>query len=383
MSKVTLLAFEGDGLDRRAELRDDRAALKIRWNRAEILLVWRGKPLMWPAQDMQRSLHVADLVLANEDAFRPRAETLAGLDAIGKAMDQCITRGLSQRGTLPGGLKVQRRAPDLWDKLSSNPQSNEREQLFDWLNCFAMAVNEENAAGGRVVTAPTNGAAGILPAVMRHYCCDDDGAPLRAKMQRFLLVAGGIGITPILAMADRLKALGKRYRLLYCGASRSRMALLDRVADHPATLHVTEDGTRLDLATLTAKGPVYACGPDRLLDALSTLDWDEGQLRVEYFTSGATGYDPERDHGFTVELADSELTLQVAPEQTLYDALRAAGIDVGKDCGEGLCGSCEVPVIDGEIDHRDWVLSAAERAEGRRMMSCCSRAPGGKLKLGL
>ena len=199
----------------------------------------------------------------------------------------------------------------------------------------------------------------------------------------YLLIAGGIGITPILAMADRLKALGKRYRLLYCGATRARMALLDRVAAHPVALHVTDESTRLDLATLTAKGPVYACGPDRLLDALSTLDWDEGQLRVEYFTSGATGYDPERDHGFTVELADSELTLQVAPEQTLYDALRAAGIDVGKDCGEGLCGSCEVPVIDGEIDHRDWVLSAAERAEGRRMMSCCSRAAKGWITLGL
>ncbi|QKG70693.1 L-serine ammonia-lyase [Erythrobacter mangrovi] len=137
---------------------------------------------------------VAELVLANEDAMRPREATLAGLDAIAAAMDACIDRGLTRRGILPGGLKVHRRAPDLWEKLSSNPQSNEREQLFDWLNCYAMAVNEENAAGGRVVTAPTNGAAGIIPAVVRFYCSDDDEQPCRERRRDFLLTAGAIGL---------------------------------------------------------------------------------------------------------------------------------------------------------------------------------------------
>ena len=137
---------------------------------------------------------IADIVLANEDAVRPRAETLAGLDLIADAMDGCIQRGLTQRGILPGGLKVARRAPDLWDKLSGTPQSNEREQLFDWLNCFAMAVNEENAAGGRVVTAPTNGAAGILPAVMRFYCKDAEENTCRESRRTFLLTAGAIGL---------------------------------------------------------------------------------------------------------------------------------------------------------------------------------------------
>lgn len=139
-------------------------------------------------------MSIAELVLANEDAFRPREKTLDGLDKIAKAMDQCIDRGLSQRGILPGGLKVERRAPDLWDKLSANPQSNEREQLFDWLNCFAMAVNEENAAGGRVVTAPTNGAAGIIPAVIRFYCVTADEDPCRDARRTFLLTAGAIGL---------------------------------------------------------------------------------------------------------------------------------------------------------------------------------------------
>ena len=139
-------------------------------------------------------LAIAGLVLANEDAMRPRDKTLAGLDRIAEAMDRCIERGLSQRGTLPGGLKVQRRAPDMWDKLSATPQSNEREQLFDWLNCFAMAVNEENAAGGRVVTAPTNGAAGIIPAVMRFYCLDAEEQPCGEARRTFLLTAGAIGL---------------------------------------------------------------------------------------------------------------------------------------------------------------------------------------------
>ncbi|WP_435416719.1 L-serine ammonia-lyase [Parerythrobacter aurantius] len=137
---------------------------------------------------------IASIVLANEDAMRPRAKTEAGLDTIAQAMAQCIERGLVRRGTLPGGLKVQRRAPDLWDKLSANPQSNEREQLFDWLNCYAMAVNEENAAGGRVVTAPTNGAAGIIPAVIRFYCNDPAEQPCRDKTREFLLTAGAIGL---------------------------------------------------------------------------------------------------------------------------------------------------------------------------------------------
>ncbi len=139
-------------------------------------------------------LSIADLILTNEDSFRPREKTLAGIDRIARAMDQCIDRGLGQRGILPGGLKVARRAPDLWDKLSSNPQSNEREQLFDWLNCYAMAVNEENAAGGRVVTAPTNGAAGIIPAVIRFYCVSSDETPCTDSRRTFLLTAGAIGL---------------------------------------------------------------------------------------------------------------------------------------------------------------------------------------------
>ena len=138
-------------------------------------------------------LSIHELILENEDAVRPRAETEQRLDAIWAAMRDCIDRGLRTEGVLPGGLNVTRRAPALYAKLQDAPLANEREQLFDWLNVFAMAVNEENAAGGRVVTAPTNGAAGIIPAVLRHYCANDGTTNLN-HIRVFLATAAGIGM---------------------------------------------------------------------------------------------------------------------------------------------------------------------------------------------
>lgn len=140
------------------------------------------------AQDM----NIHDIMFANEDAMRPRGETTAALDRISEVMQACIERGLNTEGILPGGLKVKRRAPAIWQKLHGGPLSNEREQLFDWLNVYAMAVNEENAGGGQVVTAPTNGAAGIIPAVLKHYCAGERANA--ANIRKFLMTAGAIGM---------------------------------------------------------------------------------------------------------------------------------------------------------------------------------------------
>jgi L-serine dehydratase len=136
---------------------------------------------------------IAEVVLANEDAKRPRKATLKKLDNIAAVMMQSVDRGLRATGLLPGSLKVTRRASGLWTKLTSAPP-NEREALFDWLNVYAMAVNEENAAGGQVVTAPTNGAAGIIPSIIRHYCHNEDDTAQTEQIRRFLLTAGGIGL---------------------------------------------------------------------------------------------------------------------------------------------------------------------------------------------
>jgi ferredoxin len=152
---------------------------------------------------------------------------------------------------------------------------------------------------------------------------------------------------------------------------------------------VREEGRRNDIAALlrrpSAGTLVYACGPARMLDAIAAASahWPEGLLRVEHFSTAKGKLDPAREHGFEVELADSGLVLPVRADQTLLAALRAANIDVRSDCEEGLCGSCEVAVLAGRIDHRDLVLTPAERAEGARMMACCSRARDEKLVLGL
>ena len=207
-----------------------------------------------------------------------------------------------------------------------------------------------------------------------------------------VFIAGGIGVTPIMAMARRARMLGIDYRLHYCGRSRATMAFVDELsAQHGERLHlhVSSEGSRLDLAALLATpvegAQVYACGPLRMLEALeeACAHWPEDSLKMEHFESTLGTLDPAKEHAFEVELKDSGLTLPVRADQTLLAALRAANIDVQSDCEEGLCGSCEVRVISGEVDHRDMVLTRAEREAGQRMMSCCSRACGTRLVLEL
>ncbi len=138
-------------------------------------------------------LTIAQLVMANEEALRPQAEIEQGLDEIVQAMYACIDRGVRAEGVLPGGLKVNRRAAQVLRSLSADADKRLADPLaaLDWVNLWALAVNEENAAGGRVVTAPTNGAAGLLPAVLRYYDRFQNGSP--EGRRTFLLTAAAIG----------------------------------------------------------------------------------------------------------------------------------------------------------------------------------------------
>ncbi|MGE8459703.1 MAG: L-serine ammonia-lyase [Pseudomonas capeferrum] len=140
-------------------------------------------------------LSVSQVMLANEAAWRPEAETRAGLLRIWQVMQDCVEAGYRHEGILPGGLKVKRRAPALYRQLSQHPEASLRDALsvLDWVNLYALAVNEENAYGGRVVTAPTNGAAGIVPAVLHYYMRFVPGAS-EDGVVRFLLTAAAIGI---------------------------------------------------------------------------------------------------------------------------------------------------------------------------------------------
>ncbi len=166
-----------------------------------------GTPLRYPfesgeellAQCERHGLSISELMMENETAWRSKAETHAGLLRIWRVMEECVARGIHTEGMLPGVLRVKRRASELYRTLTSGANGAELDplDLMDWVNLFAIAVNEENAAGGRVVTAPTNGAAGIIPAVLHYwtrFASKAQGAALDDEVVHFLLTAGAIGI---------------------------------------------------------------------------------------------------------------------------------------------------------------------------------------------
>ncbi|MCP5536538.1 MAG: L-serine ammonia-lyase [Akkermansiaceae bacterium] len=148
-----------------------------------------------------RGLCIPDIIIANENLIRPEEQTRCALDRIWEAMQECVRNGCRNKGLLPGGLQVKRRASSIYQRLSEHPEAALADPLtiLDWVNLYALAVNEENAAGGRVVTAPTNGAAGILPAVL-HYATRFKHSPYQTKddkrdaVHRFLLTAAAIGM---------------------------------------------------------------------------------------------------------------------------------------------------------------------------------------------
>ena len=144
----------------------------------------------------KHQLTIDEIMLANESQMRPLAEVKAGLMKIAQVMRECIDKGCATPGILPGGLNVKRRAPDLFQKLTQKgrPNSHELTDSMSWLNLYAIAVNEENAAGSRVVTAPTNGAAGVIPAVLHYYLDFYPEARTEEDTIKFLLTAGAVAI---------------------------------------------------------------------------------------------------------------------------------------------------------------------------------------------
>ncbi|QYX81785.1 PDR/VanB family oxidoreductase [Streptomyces akebiae] len=216
--------------------------------------------------------------------------------------------------------------------------------------------------------------------------------PLR-KASRYLFVAGGIGITPLLPMIGEAYAAGAEWSLLYGGRSRASMAFLSELAGYGerVTVRPQDEYGLLDLAGhLGEPDPsalVYCCGPAGLIDAVEAhcATWPAGSLHVERFaaTPGQHPGDGEGDEPFEVELRSSGVTLTVRPGQSVLGAVAAAGAPVMSSCEEGICGSCETAVLAGEIDHRDSLLTDDERAAGDTMLICVSRARGGRLVLDL
>ena len=200
----------------------------------------------------------------------------------------------------------------------------------------------------------------------------------------YLFIAGGIGITPILPMIDQVEQEGRRWRLVYGGRTRSSMAFLDEVAGHghKVTIAPQDEAGLLDLASVLrapCDAKIYCCGPAPLLEAVESASahWPEGSLVVERF--GARAGNPDADHAFDVDCIESGITVHVAEDQSMLDALSDAGIDTNYDCRGGTCGSCELDLLEGLADHRDVIQSAAEREEGALIFPCVSRALGARL----
>ncbi len=206
---------------------------------------------------------------------------------------------------------------------------------------------------------------------------------------RYLFIAGGIGITPMLPMIAEAEAAGADWHLLYGGRTRASMAFLDELAAYgeKVTLVPQDERGMPDLDAELGRAQegtlVYACGPTGLLNAVEKrcATWPSGSLHLERFSAKAVA--PNRNTEFALVLQRSGLTLDVPADKSVYEVCRQAGVGVVGSCLEGICGTCETEVVDGDVDHRDSVLSEDEREANEYMMICVSRCRSAQLTLDL
>lgn len=209
-----------------------------------------------------------------------------------------------------------------------------------------------------------------------------------ADAPRYLLIAGGIGITPIYAMASHLEREGKDFNIIYLSRSAADAAYLDELkanfADRMLVHHDEGDPEKIydfwDHFAEPQKLNVYCCGPKPLMDEIKAISghWPEGRVNFEDFNPIKVVR--ADDEAFEVELRKSGVTLNVPPDRSILEAMRDAGLKTVSSCESGTCGTCKTRLIEGEVDHRDMVLMEEERAD--KIMICVSRAcQGGRLVL--
>jgi len=208
---------------------------------------------------------------------------------------------------------------------------------------------------------------------------------------RFVFIAGGIGITPLLPMIASASAGGVPWHLTYGGRRRASMAFLDELAGYPTenlTLHPQDELGLINLTEAlgewTPGTQIYCCGPEPLITAVedACAEWPSGSLHVERFAPRAVAA-PVLSDSFEVVLEQSGITLTVPPDKSVLEVVLGSGVDVEFCCEEGTCGSCETSVLEGCVDHRDSVLDPEEQAAQNTMMLCVSRSACPRLVLDL
>ena len=210
--------------------------------------------------------------------------------------------------------------------------------------------------------------------------------PLAHEARRSLLLAGGIGVTPVLCMAERLAVAGSDFEMHYCARSRERTAFVDRIQRSSFAGRVRfhfddgEDAQKLDIPALLREPQpgthLYVCGPkgfmDAVLAAARAQGWPEAQLHYEFFSAEPVKSDT--DGSFEVKLASSGKLVVVPKDKTVVEALAAAGVEVQTSCEQGVCGTCLTRVLEGEPEHRDLYLTPEEQAANDQFLPCCSRS---------
>jgi vanillate monooxygenase ferredoxin subunit len=210
--------------------------------------------------------------------------------------------------------------------------------------------------------------------------------PIAQEASHHLLLAGGIGITPILAMADSLATAGASFDMHYCARSRERTAFAERLARSAFSGRVRfhfddeDPAQRLHIAATLAGAPagthLYVCGPRGFMDAVlaeaRAQCWTEDRLHYEFFAGAVEKSD--EDASFQVRLASSGVVIDVPADCTVVEALTANGVEVLTSCEQGVCGTCLTRVLEGQPDHRDAYLTEAEKAAGDQFLPCCSRS---------
>ena len=327
---------------------------------AELLLADAPVAVRWHGARVRRRATIAAQVWLFE---------LALDDAQAYAWD-LVTPGAHIDIELPGGVV---RQYSLLSDVADDPQT------------LAIAVKRDaQGRGGSVQLCDQLEAGAVVRvSVPRNLFALHDGAAPA------VLIAGGIGITPIWSMLQALQRRQGAWALHYAVRSRADAPFIELLQPRPFVRVHCDDvaaGHPMDLVSIVQSAPahahLYCCGPASMLDAFEAAcqGRDPALVHLERFTAAPAA---TAQQGCTLRLARSERTLVLQPGQTILELLRGAGVDVASSCEQGICGACETAVLEGEIDHHDDILSPAEQAAGKTMMICCSLPRGERLVLDL